>query len=55
MISTQALARACAGHPKRTIGIWIGLVVVALVVVASLLRPRTVRPQTTPTRRRRRA
>jgi RND superfamily putative drug exporter len=36
-LSTESIARACARHPRRTIGIWIGVVVLALVLVGSLL------------------
>jgi putative drug exporter of the RND superfamily len=36
-LSTESIARACARHPRRTIGIWVGVVVLALVLVGSLL------------------
>jgi uncharacterized membrane protein YdfJ with MMPL/SSD domain len=36
-ISTEGLARACAGHPKRTLGVWFGAVLVSFVVIALLL------------------
>ena len=35
--STESIARACALHPRRTIFIWLGVVVLALVAVATLL------------------
>ena len=35
--STESLARACAIHPKRTIGAWIALVVLAFAAIALLL------------------
>jgi RND superfamily putative drug exporter len=35
--STERLARACAGHPKRTLGAWLGAVLVSFVVIALLL------------------
>lgn len=33
--STGNLAKSCAGHPKRVIGIWLGILVAAFVVVAA--------------------
>jgi RND superfamily putative drug exporter len=36
-LSTESIARACARHPRRTIGIWVGVVVLALALVGSLL------------------
>ncbi len=36
-ISTESLARACAHHPWRTIGLWIAVVVLSMGVVAVLL------------------
>ena len=36
-ISTERLARACAGHPKRTVGAWLVAMVVSFVVIALLL------------------
>ncbi len=36
-ISTEALARACAGHPKRTLAAWLVAVLVSFVVIALLL------------------
>ena len=36
-LSTESVARACARHPRRTIGVWVGVVVLALVLVGSLL------------------
>ena len=35
--STEALARACARHPWRTVGVWLAAVVVSLGLVATLL------------------
>ena len=35
--STEALARACAGHPKRTVAAWVVAVLVSFVVIAMLL------------------
>ena len=36
-ISTEGLARACAGHPKRTLAAWLAAVLVSFVVIALLL------------------
>ena len=36
-ISTEGLARACAGHPKRTLAAWLGAMLVSFVVIALLL------------------
>jgi putative drug exporter of the RND superfamily len=36
-LSTEALARACARHPWRTVGVWLAAVVVSLGLVATLL------------------
>ncbi len=36
-LSTEGLARACAGHPKRTVGAWVGATLVSFVVIALLL------------------
>ena len=36
-ISTEGLARACAAHPKRTLGAWLVAVLVSFVVIALLL------------------
>ena len=36
-MSTEALARACAGRPKRTLGAWLVVVLVSFVVIALLL------------------
>ena len=36
-ISTESLARACAHHPWRTIGLWIAVVVLSMGVVTVLL------------------
>ena len=36
-ISTERLARACAGHPKRTLAAWLVAVLVSFVVIALLL------------------
>ena len=36
-ISTEGLARACASHPKRTLAVWLGVVLVSFVVIALLL------------------
>ena len=36
-ISTQSLARACAGHPKRTLAGWLVAMLVSFVVIALLL------------------
>jgi uncharacterized membrane protein YdfJ with MMPL/SSD domain len=36
-ISTDGLARACAGHPKRTLAAWLVAVLVSFVVIALLL------------------
>ncbi|MGH3036083.1 MAG: MMPL family transporter, partial [Gaiellaceae bacterium] len=36
-LSTESLARACARHPWRTVGVWLVAVVVSLGVVATLL------------------
>ena len=36
-ISTERLARACAGHPKRTVGAWLVAMLVSFVVIALLL------------------
>ena len=35
--STEGLARACAGHPKRTLAAWLVAVLVSFVVIALLL------------------
>ena len=35
--STERLARACAGHPKRTLAVWLVAVLVSFVVIALLL------------------
>ena len=35
--STEGLARACAGHPKRTLAVWLAAVLVSFVVIALLL------------------
>ena len=35
--STEGLARACAGHPKRTLAGWLGALLVSFVVIALLL------------------
>jgi uncharacterized membrane protein YdfJ with MMPL/SSD domain len=35
--STEGLARACAAHPKRTLGVWLIAVLVSFVVIAFLL------------------
>src|SRR5579859_3615547 len=35
---TERLARTCAAHPRRTLGLWALAVVVALVLVATSLR-----------------
>ena len=36
-LSTEGLARACAGHPKRTVGAWLVAMVVSFVVIGALL------------------
>jgi uncharacterized membrane protein YdfJ with MMPL/SSD domain len=36
-ISTERLARACADRPKRTLFVWLGVVLVSFVVIALLL------------------
>ena len=36
-ISTEGLARACAGHPKRTLAAWLVAVLVSFVAIALLL------------------
>ena len=36
-LSTEGLARACAGHPKRTVGAWLVAMLVSFVVIALLL------------------
>ena len=36
-LSTESLARACALHPWRTVGVWIAAVVLSLGLVATLL------------------
>ena len=36
-VSTEGLARACAVHPKRTVGIWLAVVLVSFAVIALLL------------------
>jgi RND superfamily putative drug exporter len=36
-ISTEGLARICAGHPKRTLFAWLGVMLVSFVVIALLL------------------
>ena len=36
-ISTERLARACATRPKRTLAIWLGVVLVSFVVIVLLL------------------
>jgi uncharacterized membrane protein YdfJ with MMPL/SSD domain len=36
-LSTEGFARACAGHPKRTLGAWLVAVLVSFVVIALLL------------------
>ena len=36
-LSTEGLARACAGHPKRTVGAWLVATLVSFVVIALLL------------------
>src|SRR4051812_20214482 len=35
--STQGLARACAVHPKRTVAVWVVVVLASFVVIAVLL------------------
>ena len=35
--STEGLARACAGHPKRTLAAWLAAVLISFVVIALLL------------------
>ena len=35
--STEGLARACAVHPKRTVAVWVAVVLVSFVVIAVLL------------------
>ena len=34
-LSTEYLARASAGHPKRVISIWVGILVLAFVLVGT--------------------
>ena len=36
-LSTESLARACARHPWRTVGVWVAAVVLSLGLVATLL------------------
>ena len=36
-LSTESLARACARHPWRTVGVWLAAVVLSLGLVATLL------------------
>jgi uncharacterized membrane protein YdfJ with MMPL/SSD domain len=37
MFSTEGLARACAGHPKRTLAAWLVALLLSFVVIAVLL------------------
>ena len=58
-ISTEGLARACAGHPKRTLGIWLLAVLISFVPDRSPARKRPderrVTSQATPTQSKRQA
>jgi uncharacterized membrane protein YdfJ with MMPL/SSD domain len=36
-LSTESLARACARHPWRTVGLWVAVVVLSMGIVAVLL------------------
>ncbi len=37
LLSTEYLARASAGHPKRTIGIWLVVLVAAFAAIATFI------------------
>jgi uncharacterized membrane protein YdfJ with MMPL/SSD domain len=37
MLSTERLARACAGHPWRTVGVWVVALVLATATIVALL------------------